>query len=114
MKILLADDDETLRCLGKESLTLLGTKVDTAINGQQAIEMSLNNKYDIILLDIRMPVLDGYQTLKGLKSCGFVGPIVALSADPSQSEKCIQKGFDSFFEKPYTYDELEKFMGPYL
>ena len=63
MNILLVDDNDILRSLGKETLSLLGQKVDTASSGEQALQKSNEKRYDLIFLDINMPILDGYQTL---------------------------------------------------
>jgi len=113
MNILLVDDNQTMRQRGRETLSLLGMNVDTSINGAQAIDMCSANNYEIVFLDIRMPGIDGHQTFEGLKNCGFSGHIVALSADPTQSKKCLSRGFDFFLEKPYSFDEIEKILSSY-
>lgn len=114
MNILLVDDNDILRHLGKETLSLLGQKVDTASSGEQALQKSNEKRYDLIFLDINMPSLDGYQTLMSLRENGFFKPIVAVSADPLEKSKCKKMGFNSFLDKPYGFNQMKAFINSFI
>lgn len=83
-KILLIDDDQDTRDIYQEFLTGLGYKVDLAVDGEEGLAMILQGGYDLILLDIMMPKIDGIGVLKRLKEKKelpvYNGPIVVLSA----------------------------------
>ena len=80
-RILLADDCEDIRVLYKLVLSAQGAVVHCAADGQEAIRMAKTQDYDLALLDIRMPDMDGIATLRELRRNGYSGPVLSLSGD---------------------------------
>ncbi len=108
-RILLCEDNELNQRLAKAILNESGCIVDLAENGQKGIEFLKNQTYDLILMDIQMPVLDGYQTTSVIrKNLNIETPILALTANflISERQKCLQKGMTDYLAKPFTKEEL--------
>ncbi len=79
-KILVVDDEENIRLLFKEELEEEGYEVDTASNGLEALEKVKAASFDIIVLDIKMPVMDGIQALNAIKNMNKDQPVILCSA----------------------------------
>lgn len=108
--LLLADDDEmSLEMIGKP-LTRLGYTVITAGNGREAVEAARQEAPHVILMDLRMPVMDGFEAAKKLKADRATAhiPIVALSAMNTAVavQRAIDAGCDSFHTKPVNLPSL--------
>ena len=103
-KILVADDNQLSRELIREVLEDPGQKVLEAENGEEAIECILNEKPDIVLLDIQMPILNGYDVLRRIRSDPTISriPVVALTAYAMKQdrEKALASGFNAYITKP--------------
>ena len=108
MKILIIDDERSIRNSLKEILDDEGYDVDVAENGQQGVEMVEKEKYDVIFCDIKMPVMDGVETLAKLTSMGIDAAVVMISghADVSTAVDCIKKGAFDFIEKPLDLNRI--------
>lgn len=112
MKILIVDDIFTNRLLLVEILKSMGHDYMQAENGKEALEIIRNNDFDIILMDIEMPVMNGLETTQYIKQNMPVPknkiPIVALTAHNPQLfyEEFKNKGFDSLLTKPYNIEKL--------
>lgn len=111
LHILLVEDNDINRLYAKSILKAWHCKTDTAENGLVALEQIKNYQYDVILMDIQMPVLDGYETTKAVRMmdapiCNT--PIVALTANATKAdiEKCLAAGMDDYLSKPFTPDDL--------
>jgi signal transduction histidine kinase/ActR/RegA family two-component response regulator len=102
LNILLVDDSEDNLDLLSHMLTLKGANVEVAGSGMMAIEMAFAKYYDVIVMDIQMPELDGYQTVSLLRQQGYRRPITALTAHAlrSEREKSLRMGFDDYLTKP--------------
>ena len=105
--ILVVDDRRDIRFLSRRFLTAAGATVDEAEDGEvavarvrEAIENGIT--YDLILLDMQMPKLDGYATASALRQLGFTKPIIALTADAMQGDmkRCIESGCNDYLSKP--------------
>nr|WP_315422949.1 response regulator [uncultured Pedobacter sp.] len=107
-KILIVDDNETNRLVASTILLGYGTQVLNAEDGQMALDMVKDDVYDIILMDIQMPELDGYETTKTLRLQGYTGTIIALTASvvPGEREKCLAAGMDDYLTKPIVEEQL--------
>ena len=107
MKILVVDDEELIRNVIKEYLINDSYEVDEADNGLQAIEMAKNNDYDLIVMDIMMPKMDGYQACKEIKKIKDI-PFIMLSARSEEYDKLIgfDLGIDDYVTKPFSPKEL--------
>ena len=102
LKILVADDSPDNRYLIVQMLRLAGASVDVAGDGAEAVALARVGNFDAVLLDIQMPVMDGYGALRGLRDMGFNGPILALTAHAflEERERCLASGFDEHIAKP--------------
>jgi PAS domain S-box-containing protein len=112
-RILLVEDDPDVRTALRLAIELSGAEVECAENGRIAIEKASGshdkgNPYDLILMDIQMPQLDGYETTRRLRQAGWDGPIIALTAHVTASdrEKCLAAGCDEFLSKPVRRADL--------
>ena len=108
-KILLVEDNLMNQKLASTVLSDLGFESDIAENGQIAIEMLKNKNYDIVLLDLQMPVLDGYQTVQKIRNeLHLTVPVIAMTAHvmTGEKEKCIQLGMNDFITKPFREEDL--------
>lgn len=101
-RILLVEDSRDNQMLIKKMLTRLGLAVDVACHGAEGVEMALKGNYDLVLMDVQMPVLDGNQATRKLRQLGFRAPIIALTAHAmtSEKEKSMNAGCDDYLTKP--------------
>ncbi|WOH38072.1 ATP-binding protein [Thalassotalea fonticola] len=108
---LLAEDFKLNQIVAKGLLEKLGIEVDIVEDGEQAVAAVMNNNYQLIFMDIHMPVMDGHiasQTIRANKNYDHI-PIIALTAD-AQSEhvqQCIESGMDDFLSKPFLLADIE-------
>lgn len=102
VRVLLVDDSSDNQRLFERVLTSAGAKVDVAENGVVAIARSMSASYTVIIMDIRMPMMDGYEATRRIRSSGYRGPIVALTAhaNPGEEERCREAGCSGFYLKP--------------
>ena len=110
-KILVVDDNELNLKVAGRALSDLDVKIEDVLSGKDAIEKVKKNKYDVILLDIMMPEMNGEETLVELKKIkDFDTPVVALTADAIQGakEKYLKEGFDDYIAKPFTRDQIKE------
>lgn len=107
MKILIVDDEELIRTVIKEYAEIEGYSIDEAENGLEAIEKCKNSKYDLIIMDIMMPKLDGYQAVKEIHKNDMI-PILMLSARGEEYDKLLgfDLGIDDYVQKPFSPKEL--------
>jgi signal transduction histidine kinase/CheY-like chemotaxis protein len=111
--VLLVEDNPVNRKLADRVLSRLGFKVDTAVDGSEAIPMVTNKKYDAILMDIQMPKMDGYTATGAIRSLpddlGKWIPIIAMTANALEGdrERCLAAGMDDYIAKPFTQDQLK-------
>lgn len=118
--ILLVDDDEVSRNLTFILLKKKGFKVVTAENGDEAVKLFERDKFDLILLDVHMPQLDGYSTVdlirKQEKLKATHTPIIAVTAHAlsGEREKCINAGMDDYISKPIDVKKLYKLIDTWV
>lgn len=109
MRVLIADDEDLLLELLERSLKLDKYVVDTAKDGKEALEKSMNNNYDVILADVIMPEMNGLQVCRELRRNNIHTPIIMLTSK-SGEPACIaglDAGADDYVTKPFRYHELE-------
>ena len=112
-KRLLVVDDNLLNIkVLKKAVKSMNFEVEECYNGKEALaKVELNNNYDVILLDIRMPVMDGEEAIKYLKSMpNFKSPVIALTADAiaGAKERYVKMGFDDYLSKPFSREMVAK------
>ena len=109
-KILLVEDNEMNRDMLSRRLTRNGYDVVIAVNGQEGIEMAASEKPDLILMDMSLPVLDGWEATRKLKADPATAsiPVIALTAHAMESdrEKALAAGCDDFDTKPIELPRL--------
>lgn len=113
--ILLVDDDDDIRELVILRLEIAGHDVDFAVNGKIGMDKALEQSYDLILMDMHMPVMDGHESIKHLRKNGYTGKIVGLTASAmvNETQKAIISGCDDVICKPIT-EEFEEQVASYL
>ncbi|MBU0936948.1 MAG: response regulator [Spirochaetes bacterium] len=109
LSILLAEDHVVNQELFTLLLQKLGCTVDVADNGQEAVSKALAQCYDMVLMDIFMPVMDGYEASRLLRQQGYSRPIIAVTASALKGErdKCIATGMNDILIKPFKRKDLE-------
>lgn len=110
-KILVVDDNLLNLKVANRALSDLQIKIDEVTSGMDAIKKVKENKYDVILLDIMMPEMNGEETLKKLKELpGFNIPVIAVTADALEGakEKYLKEGFNQYVAKPFTRDQIKE------
>ena len=112
--VLLVEDNEVNRKIAVVALAKLGARVAVAENGRVAVEMVLAHRYDIVLMDCQMPVMDGYEATQAIRNDeqltgGRRLPIVAMTANamPGSRERCLAAGMDDYLAKPFRIQQLE-------
>jgi len=107
-RVLVAEDCPDSRQAVCSFLSRAGFDVIPAENGRVAISLASENKYDLILLDMQMPEIDGYEAARRLRAGGFCGPVIALTGDvePGDEEACHDAGCDSYLAKPWEPEQL--------
>ena len=111
IKVLLVEDNPLNQEVAKLTLKHLKTKVDVVGDGAAAIEKLRLVSYDIVLMDLQMPVLDGYAATKIIRDeLKLMVPIIALTANAikGEREKCLNAGMDDFVSKPFEEKDIAK------
>lgn len=111
-KILVVDDNPVSRELVREALESAWYEIGEATHGQQALETIARIRPDLVLMDIQMPVLDGFAALKAIRADGSLAGIriiaVTAFAMRGDRERALAAGFDGHFTKPIDSEELER------
>ena len=107
-RILVADDGETNRKLIQLVLSQTLAEVVVVENGLEAVLAARNSEFDLILMDMQMPVMDGYSATAQLRAEGFTSPIIALTAHAMRGDeqRCLRAGCSEYLTKPIRHDEL--------
>lgn len=108
MRILVAEDEQQLSHVLSSAMTESGYQVDIANNGQEAVEQAKENAYDVIILDIMMPVKSGLEALKEIRATGNRTYIMMLTAMGEEDDKVtgLDAGADDYLTKPFSLKEL--------
>jgi signal transduction histidine kinase len=116
LKVLLIEDSPDNQMLISTYLRKEGAQVTAASDGTQGVSMALSENYDLLLMDIQMPVLDGHKATKQLRKLKFSKPIIALTAHAMNEErmKCFESGFNEFLTKPIQRDLLVDTLSRYM
>jgi len=118
LSILLVEDNDLNQRLMKISLTRYHYNVTVAVNGLEGVQMFKNQKFDLILMDIMMPVMDGFEATKEIRnlekkdaSLGHT-PIIAFTANTinNDREKCVNGGMDDIIEKPFDINKFREIL----
>jgi len=106
--VLLAEDIQVNQELFSIYIDKIGPRLTIVANGKEAVERALNEKFDLILMDMQMPVMDGVEAVSILREKGCKVPIIAFTANAMKEDmdRCLQSGFDYFLTKPIQQSEL--------
>ena len=112
--VLLVEDMLPNQIIARKILSKIGAEVDIAGNGQEAVELFQQRNYDLVLMDCRMPIMDGYQATEIMRrqeaqqAAGRHVPIIALTANSSKEERelCIEAGMDDVVTKPFKQADI--------
>jgi len=118
-KILLVEDDQINQLVALHSLNKLGYNLKTVDNGFKAMETLMHIKYDMVLMDLQMPVMDGFKTTKKIRSSDSINkdiPIIAMTAHAMKGdrEKCLETGMDDYLSKPIEQATLKTILEHWL
>lgn len=120
-KVLLAEDNPDVQRLHLALLRKAGADVVAADNGQIAVELAMaardaGEPFDVILMDIQMPVTDGYEATRRLRAAGYTGPIIAVTAYAMENDRqlCLDAGCDDYLSKPVDRGALLAAVARYL
>jgi len=120
-EVLLVEDNAINQVVGTESLIRLGARCAVAANGEKALELLKTQRYDLILLDCHMPLMNGYETATEIRKLEArearpKTPIIAITANlqAGNREKCLAAGMDDFIGKPFTQPALCKALQRWL
>jgi signal transduction histidine kinase/CheY-like chemotaxis protein len=116
LRVLLVEDNPVNLMVGQRLLSVLGTHCDSATNGEAALLRMQASRYDLVLMDCQMPVMDGYTATRrwreheAASGAGRRLPIVAMTANAmaGDRQKCLDAGMDDYLAKPVTRGELER------
>ncbi len=120
LKVLLVEDNDINRLYALNILKKWDCTVDQAENGYTALEKLKAHEYDIILMDVQMPIMDGYEATKSIRKTFPVSkreiPIIALTANAikGDNEKCIELGMNDYLPKPFQPEDLYKVLTKFV
>ena len=111
-KVLLVEDNETNQIVASKNLERYGLIVDIAINGQEALEMYAKTNYDMIFMDLQMPIMDGFTALEKIKEFDINAKVVIISADIQKlsMEKALKLGAFNFIKKPIDSNKMKQIL----
>ncbi|WP_114633299.1 ATP-binding protein [Vibrio splendidus] len=112
LEVLVVDDIKMNQIIIQQMLRKHEIEPVIASNGVEGLELASNNDYDIVFMDCRMPVMDGFEATEKLRNKGYSKSIVALTAGTTleERERCIQCGMDDILSKPYTANDLKEML----
>ena len=113
-RVLVVEDEIINQMLCRQVLQKMGIEVDVAENGQQAIDALAKDRFDLVLMDCQMPVMDGYEATRTIRANEQARglprlPIVALTAHAMRGDRevCIDAGMDDYLSKPFEITDLQ-------
>jgi CheY-like chemotaxis protein len=119
VRVLLAEDEELNRKVALTMLKRLGYNADAVVNGLEVLQALEQQAYDLILMNIVMPKMDGFETTREICKC-VPAPkrpkIIAITAYilPNDKERCLDAGMDDYLFKPVTLNELAQMLSKYI
>jgi DNA-binding response OmpR family regulator len=107
-RVLLIDDEERILNFVRRGLQAEGLDVDTAPNGEEGLRLALSRPYDLVILDLVMPVVDGHAVLRGILEQKPAQPVLVLSAltDTASKVSSLEGGAEDYISKPFSLEEL--------
>ena len=108
MRLLVVEDDRRVSSFVQRGLTAEGFAVDVASDGREGFHLALNEPYDLIVLDVLVPHLDGFEVLAEIRKHGCQAPVLILSARDAVQDRIrgLNAGADDYLAKPFDFEEL--------
>ena len=108
MKLLIVEDEESLNKVMVKVLRKIGYMTDSAFDGEEALDLYFENNYDLVILDLNLPKLDGMEILKVIRKDNNELPVLILSARSEIQDKIqgLDEGANDYLTKPFHFDEL--------
>lgn len=115
-KILVVDDNMHNRYIARFLLEHAGYIIEEAESGEQALQLSKDGQFDLVLMDIQMPGMDGIEAMRLMREQGVITPVVALTAKAMHGdrEKILEQGCDGYISKPFKVEEFVQQVESYL
>jgi CheY-like chemotaxis protein len=114
-KALVVDDDATLRLVAGRYLKKLGFSVVTVSNGKEAVDSCNQSHFDLILMDVQMPEMDGYEATREIRALPAptdapvpTKPVIVAVTASQDQERALNSGMDDFLFKPVLYDSVQR------
>ena len=111
MNVLLVEDNRVNQLVASGMLRKLGHSVDLAQNGEEALEALARERYDLVLMDCQMPVMDGFEATRRIRETPEFAdiPVIAVTANAMQGDRegCLEAGMDDYLTKPYSLDAMK-------
>lgn len=116
LRVLLVEDSPDNQVLINAYLKNSGAIITSANNGEEGVQHALNEAFDVVLMDIQMPIMDGHAATRKLRAARYDRPIVALTAHAMKEERlrCFESGFTDFITKPIQPAKLIEILGRYV
>lgn len=116
LKVLVVEDSPDNQYLIETYLKKTGAIIDICSNGAEGYDQALRGAYDVVLMDVQMPVMDGHEAVRRLRNIHYVKPIVALTAHAMSDEKerCLASGFNEYLTKPLSKTSLVESLKKYV
>ncbi|MFN8608790.1 MAG: response regulator [Vulcanimicrobiota bacterium] len=114
--VLLVEDNEINQEVAREILRLFGLRVSLAVTGQQALDALEREAFDLVLMDLQMPEMDGLEATRRARGLGYRLPIVAMTANARREDRelCLAAGMNDYLAKPINPEALSQLLGRYL
>ncbi|OPK07366.1 MULTISPECIES: heavy metal response regulator transcription factor [Pseudomonas] len=108
MKLLVAEDEPKIGMYLQQGLLEAGFSVDRVVTGTEALHQALNEAYDLLILDVMMPGLDGWEVIRSVRTAGSTVPVLFLTARDGVDDrvKGLELGADDYLVKPFAFSEL--------
>jgi signal transduction histidine kinase/ActR/RegA family two-component response regulator len=108
MRVLVAEDNLVNRTVIESYLRRMGCEEKIVPNGNDLLETLARQEFDVVLMDLQMPEMDGFQTTRQLRALGYTMPVIALSAWAMEDDKqiCLEAGMNDYLSKPIKYSQL--------
>ena len=108
VKLLLVEDIDVNREIATMMLSEFNFKIDTAVNGQDAVDKAAKSAYDLILMDVQMPIMNGYDAARAIRQSGNRVPIIAMTANamPEDIKRAGEAGMDDHIAKPLDLPKM--------
>src|SRR3990172_7415598 len=108
MKILLVEDDKAIVRFVKKGLLENAFSVDVGFDGEEGLFLAIHRKYDLVILDIMLPEIDGIEVLKRMRGTGVHTPVIFLTARDREKDIVhgLNLGADDYMTKPFSFNEL--------